>query len=294
MVAVAGVSAGVGILTRPNSAVLLIPFVLLARRSRAGTSGAQHHRIRAGLALVAAVVLVVAPWEIRDLLTMHHLIPLTNQTGLTAAGTYNDTTANDNRHPAAWRPPNLVPQYASLLRGDEVHQDRKLRAAAIDFAVHHPGYDLRVLTWNTLRTFDLTGPSVARASWVANGLGRTAANVISLGFLLVGALAVGGLFTRRARQAPFEVWLAPIVLLLVTVPLLGEARLRLPLEPFVVLLAAVAIGAVMDRKERRRARFVIESAFLARESSFEEISRGRTWPVLKEDLRERIGPGSTR
>ena len=178
---------------------------------------------------------------------MGHFVPLTTQTGLVAAGTYNDTAAHDARSPAAWRPENLVPEYRSLIFGDEYHEERRLRRAAAHYVRAHPAYVGRVVYWNTGRLFGLTGLEDNRRSWAANGFSRRWADIAFYGYAVVAGLALGGLAARATRRAPLGLWLAPALLWLATVPLLGESRLRAPIDPFLVLLAAVGLTAAWRR-----------------------------------------------
>ena len=68
-------------------------------------------------------------------------------------------------------------------------------------------------------------------------------------------MAAAGVITRAARKAPWPLWLAPLLMAASTVVLLGEARLRTLIDPFMVLLAALALVEVADRaREARRAK----------------------------------------
>jgi hypothetical protein len=196
--------------------------------------------------------MTLVPWLLRDVRVMGHFIPLTTQAGLVASGTYNDTTAHDSQLPAAWRPTTLVREYRPLLTGNEYNEEHRLRTASINYLKSHPTYLAKVAFWNTSRLFELSGPSRTRASWGANGFGRRAADVAFAGYWVVAALALAGAATRAARRAPRALWLAPLLLTGSTVVVLGESRLRALIDPFLVLLAALAIAAVADRVLRAR------------------------------------------
>jgi hypothetical protein len=244
----AGVLAGLGILDRPDSLVLLIPLCFLA--------WARNHRswrkaLPAGLVVLAALV-TVTPWLIRDAIVMGRFIPLTTQSGLVPSGTYNDAAAHDSRFPAAWRPTNLVPQYGPLLRGTEYQESEALHTATVKYVENHPTYLAAVTFWNTVRLFELNGPSVTRASWAANGYGANAANVAFAGYWVVAALALAGVATRAARRAPWALWLAPVLVTASTVVVLGESRLRALVDPFIVILASLAVVAAINRFQARR------------------------------------------
>ena len=242
-IALCGLLAGLDVLTRPDSIVLLLPLALLVaparRRGRA--------RIGAVALLGVTAAATVTPWLIRDAVVMGRFVPITTQGGLVASGTYNDTAAHDAAHPAAWRSTNLVPEYVPLLRGSEVQEESALRSAALRYVRRHPTYPLRVVGWNVVRLFDLDGLGTPRASWGANGYGPGPAASDAVGLAVVGVLVFVGLAAGAARGVPRAIWLAPVLLVLITAMVLGESRLRLGVDPFLVLLggagaAAVAVG----------------------------------------------------
>ena len=221
--------------------------------------------------MVVLAGLTVTPWLIRDAVVMHHFVPVTTQGGLVASGTYNATSADDPLHPAAWRPANLVPEYLPLLRGDEVTEEAALRRASLHYIAGHPLYPLRASGWNWLRLFDLTGLSDPRASWAANGYGPGLADLDAMGLAVVVALIlIGALsFLRRrsrrgaaagagagawpSRPGSGPVWLAPFLIAAVTVPVLGESRLRVGIDPFLILAAVPGVLDVAQVATLRRA-----------------------------------------
>ncbi len=72
-------------------------------------------------------------------------------------------------------------------------------------------------------------------------LARWSPDAAGNGFYVLALLALAGAFTRAARAAPAWLWLAPI-LLFASVIFAGSAiRYRAPVEPFLALLAALAI-----------------------------------------------------
>jgi len=249
-----GVGCGLDILCRPDSFILLVPVCLLVAvgwRPSGSSAGGRWSGIRARLVAPAAVVvlagLTVTPWLIRDAVVMHRFIPVTTQGGLVASGTYNDTSAHDPLHPAAWRPANFVPEYRPLLRGDEVTEEAALRRAALHYISVHPLYPVRASGWNLLRLFDLTGLSDPQASWAANGYGPGLADLDAVGLAVVAALILIGARSslwRRSRPGTGLVWMAPFLVAAVTVPVLGESRLRVGIDPFLVLAAVPGLWAV--------------------------------------------------
>ena len=65
---------------------------------------------------------------------------------------------------------------------------------------------------------------------------------------MFAVLAIAGSFTRLARRAPWYLWAFPALMYLSVVFLVIETpRYRTPLDPFIVLLAALAVVTVAHR-----------------------------------------------
>ena len=50
-------------------------------------------RVTGPLMMIGACVLTLAPWLIRDAIVMHRFTPISDETGITLAGTYNPASA---------------------------------------------------------------------------------------------------------------------------------------------------------------------------------------------------------
>ena len=67
-------------------------------------------------------------------------------------------------------------------------------------------------------------------------------------FWVFAVLAIAGAFTSAARRAPWYVWAFPALMYLSVVFLVVETpRYRSPIDPFVILLAALAVSAAGRR-----------------------------------------------
>lgn len=253
-VVAAGVMAGAMALCRSNAFVLLLPLAVgvwpAAKRLRAAAPK------RVALLVVTAAA-VVAPWTIRNAVVMHSFIPVSDELGGTLAGTYNPVSAHDPNGPGFWRLYDQIPSYdretRSLVAGPEAPFQSKLVHLAVQYAEHHPLYVLRVGGYNTLRLFGFNRFSVSR--FTASVAGITSPRVADAGvysFWVVSALALVALANRRLRaRIPGFIWLAVGVLFLSIVFVNSEApRLRLPLDPFVLLLAGAALASGFGRRAR--------------------------------------------
>jgi 4-amino-4-deoxy-L-arabinose transferase-like glycosyltransferase len=254
-----GVLAGLAALTRANGLVLLLPLAWAAWDLRPRWS------VRA-LAAPAAVVVValatVSPWTIRNAVELHAFVPVSTQLGSALAGTYNDDARLDSENPASWRSLKRVGDYADIYTHvgarPEPEIEREYRSAALDYIREHPAYLATVAFWTTRRLLELGGLDWARHTYATVSVGAGWANAGIVCFWLFALLAIAGACTARARRAPWWVWAVPVLMYLSVVLLVVETpRYRSPIDPFVVLLAALAVTArpgLIARAARARSR----------------------------------------
>jgi 4-amino-4-deoxy-L-arabinose transferase-like glycosyltransferase len=236
----AGMFAGLAILTRANGAVLLLPLVLAVWTPRTKKT------LGPPLAMVAIAILTVMPWTIRNAVEMHAFVPVSTQLGSALAGTYNDQARHDEDNPWSWRSIRHIPEYRSEWRSirdvPEVDLEKRLRRKSRDYIADHPFSVAEVGFWNTYRLLDLPGLGRARATAATVGIDREWADRTVWCFWAFALLAIAGALTARARKAPFLVWLTPLLLVASVVFLTTETpRYRTAVEPFVVLLATLAV-----------------------------------------------------
>lgn len=257
----AGVLCGVAALARSNGLLLILPLLLAAWALR------PQETLRGAVAGAAVpllgVALVMAPWTIRNALAFDELVLTTTQAGLGLAGTYNDVARTDGPYRGAWLAPQFRGPYQDLFQQpgvDEAELDAQLRERGLEYLLSHPGYVFEATGLNALR---MAGLAEARSE----GSLQSGGNVIGAAFVRVAtvatyvlvALAAAGaaVLTRRGgrRWGPLYVWLVPILMLLPALPIAGGARYRAPADPFLVMLATVALVTVTEvALSRRRAR----------------------------------------
>jgi 4-amino-4-deoxy-L-arabinose transferase-like glycosyltransferase len=245
----AGLLAGLAILTRANALVLLLPLGLALWDARPRWSA---RALAPPAAMVLVAVLAVTPWTVRNAHVLHHFVPVSTQLGSALAGTYNDEARTDPQRPGSWRSLRRVPSYADIFskvtQTNEAVLEQRLRHRAERYALDHPTYPAVVAFWETVRGLDLDG----RTWW------RHTASTVSIRpawadrgvwcFWLFGVLAVAGAFTCAARAAPRFVWAFPALMYASVVFLVIETpRYRTPLDPFIVLLAALALVSLGRR-----------------------------------------------
>jgi 4-amino-4-deoxy-L-arabinose transferase-like glycosyltransferase len=265
----AGALCAVAALTRAVAdAWLLIALAVVAAAGPAAGRNEARHRWRAAGAVIAAFVLVLAPWTIRNLDTLHALVPVTTESGYTLAGQYNPVAGTPDAYQAVWRVPQTVPALAARLSAlerrpggaDEVRLDASLRSYGLRYLGRHPGHLAVATALDSLRLFDL-GPGhgfvtaltyreMAIPASLQTLTTRSAQLVAVLALLAVIAAAtgVGGL-----RIGPWWLWAIPVLTLTLTVPMVGNPLKRAPLDPLLILLTAAGLSAALDAVASRRA-----------------------------------------
>lgn len=261
--AAAGALCGVAALTRNTAIALMAPVALGVWTGRPAL---RPGSLSAPLLAVACAGLVLVPWLVRDAAEFGRLVPVTTSAGIAASGTYNEASYRDSGSHGAWRNPQVVPELTPLFRTpglDEVAVDAELRHGAREFALSHPGYVAEVSAWNLLRLFEIAGGSVvdARGNVVSErGIGSAtpASERIGLAFVVILA-AVGLVAMARSRpreagrppripRGPLFLWLVPILMILLATPIAGLPRYRLPADPFLLILAAIGLTWLWERR----------------------------------------------
>jgi 4-amino-4-deoxy-L-arabinose transferase-like glycosyltransferase len=248
-VAGTGVLAGLATLTHENGIVLLIPLIPAVW---IGRPRLRPRSLAAPSLLLAATVLTILPWTIRNAVVMHHFIPVSDETGITLVGTYNVASAADPQLAYKWRVFYGIPGERALIRESptltEPQIGARLERQALHYISAHPFSPFAVAFHNTLRMFELEGSFAWQASAAAVSLPTNTARVGIFSFWLLCLLAIAGAFTRLARSAPKWVWVVPLLLALSVVVVNVETpRFRAPVDPFLILLAAAGVATAVGR-----------------------------------------------
>lgn len=249
-IAAAGALVGLGTLSHVNAIVLLLPLAAAAWSARRAA--------RAPVLLLATALIVITPWIVRNAIELHRFVPVTDETGITLVGTYNRASAANRQVPYKWRLYYSIPGERSLIRQSrhltEPELSASLQTQAFAYIGDHPFAPLAVTYHNTLRLLELEGSFAWRASAAAIGLPRQTAEIGVISFWLLCALALAGALTRTARAAPRWLWVVPLLLWLSVAVINAETpRFREPVDPFLILLAACALGTAVAAARRRLA-----------------------------------------
>ena len=237
--ALIGVFLGLATLTRSDG-IFLVPLLagFTAWRVRPATTG---HRLALGLCTVGLVVVLLAPWTVRNAARLHAVIPLSNNSGsvlvaANCASTYGGPLLGT--WDASCAPPN--PEGLS-----EVDRAAADRAIGIDFARAHVGRLPLVVAARSLRAWGLWSPSQLTRLEAIESRNQTW-QLWGWGFGLVTlVLAVPGtvlLARRRAVLAPLAAVVVGVTATAMTA--YGSQRFALAAGPIVAIAAATALAQV--------------------------------------------------
>jgi Dolichyl-phosphate-mannose-protein mannosyltransferase len=241
----AGVLLGLIALIRSNGVLLAIPLALGVW----GPSPRLSWRAVAPVsALLAAAAVVIAPWTIRNAFAMDAFVPVGTEAGSALIGTYNVETQEHAAHyRRSWKSPRRLGPLQPLLRKPlaEPARERQLIDAALDYIRDHPTAPLATIAINTGRLFWLDGPGWWHHSARTIDAPRTAADASAAWLALAAPFVLVGVVSAWRRRTPLWLWLVPLLMLLSATLVVGEWRFRAPLDPFLVLLAALGADAVV-------------------------------------------------
>jgi len=248
--ALSGVLAGLAALTRGNGIVMLVPLVLLVWGERPWRS---WRAARAPVALLAATLLTLIPWTIRNAEQFHQFVPISTETGYALAGTYNPVVQHDPKYPALWRFPatELLTDFRLHPHANEAQVSDRLTSQALRYVGNHPGSVLRTAFWSVMRAFNFTGTGVENYLAPYHGWAKGLTDASVYAFWLVLALAVAAALAGAAKVIPKPLWAWPIVILVSAVIFEGDTRYRSPTDPFFIVLAALAVSLAWERSRAR-------------------------------------------
>ena len=225
----AGLAIGLATLTR-SEGLLLVPLaawpLLWGRRAAVATG---------------VVLLVLAPWAIRNTVQLDRFVPVSTNDATVVAGA-NCPPAYHGRDTGSW-----VPACLSLVRPstDEGVLAARWQSAGLHYAKHHAGRVPAVAAVRVLRTWRLWQPLRAP---VSEGENRIADKVAALWFLIL-LLPAGALGMWRAPLAARDRLLLGALLVLITLTSAigwGSPRFARPAELGLMLAAAAYVAATRD------------------------------------------------
>jgi hypothetical protein len=237
---VLGVLVGLAALTRSEALLLLVLLVVpLAPLLPSGV------RLRTTAIAVVAAATVLAPWVARNWIEFDRPLLSTNA-GSLAYGA-NCAAAYSGELIGSW--PCVPPLHAGKGRS-EADVSAELRRRGLDYARAHERRLPAVTSVRLLRSWDLWDPGSATRLEATIGdrdLGVHRVGVAAH-LVLITPLAIGGVLLLRRRREPLRLLLGPVAMVaIVSVLGYGTTRFRAPADVVLVVLAAVAVGALAER-----------------------------------------------
>ena len=238
---IVGALCGLAALTRAELVLLVpllaVPAALVAR----SVATAQRWKL-AGIGVLAAAVLI-GPWVGYNLSRFKEPTYLSTNDGIALLGSncdsvyYGDGIGLTDLKCLGPNP-----------RGDQSVDSRIFRDRAFDYIRDHKKRAVLVAfarvgrTWSVYRPWDMVNynKGEGREGWV------TTLGLIAYYPLLIAAVA-GWVVMRRRRRCSWPLLVPALVVTIASAATYGQTRFRVPAEPTIVVLAAVAITAVVAR-----------------------------------------------
>ena len=238
---IVGALCGLAALTRAELVLLVpllaVPAALVAR----SVATAQRWKL-AGIGVLAAAVLI-APWVGYNLSRFDEPTYLSTNDGIALLGSNCDSVYfGDGMGLTDLKCLGPNP------RGDQSVDSKIYRDRAFDYIGDHKkravlvGFARVGRTWSLFRPWDMVSynKGEGRESWV------TTLGLIAYFPLLIAAVA-GWVVMRRRRRRSWPLLVPVLVVTIASAVTYGQTRFRVPAEPTIVVLAAVAIAAVVAR-----------------------------------------------
>jgi 4-amino-4-deoxy-L-arabinose transferase-like glycosyltransferase len=244
-----GLACGIAALSRTELALLfpfvVLPLVVLTRSKTA------RERVKIVLVALGAGALVVVPWVTFNLLRFDEPTFISTGTGSALSAASCDEV---------WYGTNIG-YYANCYTGpwpgpemDESVRDTYPRDAARHYIGEHLDRVPIVVAARVGRLWGVFKPGQTTwRDWSVEGRGRAPSWIGLFAYYLLVPFAIAGVVVLRKRRVP----ILPLVMLAVIATLaaaitFGVTRYRAPAEVAIVVAAAVAVSALVERWHRRR------------------------------------------
>ena len=257
----AGTLLGLSAQVRPLVA-LITPAIVIAARRRPDNWGVAIRR--SGLVIITMLA-VLAPWTIRNAMVMPGFVLITTGSGDAACmARYPDAPGDFvSQSPGCLNDAGNVPWDEA-----EIIKNRENTSRAIEFILQEPKQELRLWFWRGFRAFEgdhegriaLEARDAATDEYINplfTNRGRDVADRIC-DLYYWGVLALAGLGLGRFRRSVHRGGTALIfggIFAGVIVPfmLFGDSRYKLPMHPFVAVIATVGVLRLLELRAADRA-----------------------------------------
>ena len=238
-----GLLLGASILVRPISVFLVLALVWAwARPAGWGWRWA----VTRGALVTAAAVLVIVPWTIRNVRAMDAPVLISTNFGDNFCIGHHEGAKGG----FSLTPDCFAGDFNDLERPEfEIERNAVTARRGIEYLLDHPVDEVRLVGWRAVRTFENDHDGVRAAesygadAFMSDGARTAWKAVANVFYVVVGLLAVAGLFLVDRRRDPRRSLLLWSMVALIVPPLafFGDPRFKLPLVPFLAVLAALAV-----------------------------------------------------
>ena len=243
---------------------LLVPLLVLPTLLLTRAIVARRRAVLAGIVVLAAAIPVV-PWVVHDAMRFEEPVFLSYGAGAVLEGANCDQTYSGERLGYWDGTCNVLED----VRGDGAVEAGRRRDLALEYMGDHLDRLPVVVAARIGRLWGLYRPIETARDNQFEGRPMWVSVAGLVMFVPLAAFAVAGLVTLRRRRVPLIPLLAPIVIVtLMAAAFYGLIRFRVPAEVSLVALAAVALDALLARRDARR----LEPA-LAHEVPAEVVAR---------------------
>jgi 4-amino-4-deoxy-L-arabinose transferase-like glycosyltransferase len=233
LAAAAGVINACAILTRPSFVLFFVFLGLFWFLKAFRVKGLMVSRIKSYLVIIIFTCLTMSPWVIRNYLVFDKFIPVTATGGL-ALYEANSPYATGGCAPD-WDLP------AAIKKLPEADYDAILRKMAVQYIKDNPMRFIKLSMikfsrfWNVVPNFD-----------EYRSIKYALASIFSFGVVLLFAL--WEIFRLRKQWRLIIILLTPVFYFtLIHMVFIGSIRYRIPIEPYLIILAASSLVSLLVR-----------------------------------------------
>lgn len=231
-----GVASGLAVLTRP-SWLLFVPFVL--GLLMLGSTARRRH-LEVGVWILVGTCVAMGPWWVRNYQAVGQFVPTTLQVGASLYDGLNPDATGASNMPFAtpfYRAQKEADASAGVgTEGFEARLDRRLRDAAVEWAVAHPGDVVRLMGQKLVRMWNVWPNADEFRSWPLR-------LVVAAGYVPVLIAGAVGLWCWGRRGWPYVLCGFPALYFTgLHVVFVSSIRYR---EPAMLVWSVLAAAAVM-------------------------------------------------
>ncbi|HEX8981884.1 MAG TPA: glycosyltransferase family 39 protein [Ktedonobacterales bacterium] len=245
-----GLIFGLAALARPNGIFALLAVIIVAALSVTRRETTWRQGVLQTTALTIGCIVALSPWIARNaIVTGGSFVPFTTVSGIVVAGSYNDQSYSDPANLGVWVNPLRVPADAPTMERFPVICDAPCEVArsnaANNLGVHWAEThlaDLPLLLYRRMKVFWIPASPPGEAGMPVWRTFVTAYPTAVILLAMFGALVA---VRRNWRKALLPLLFAGTV---VAGGLLfyGTPRMRAPMEPMLVVFAAVGVVALVE------------------------------------------------